>query len=123
MPGMIVATSWFARINRKAMSGIVNPSGHKRFRMVSVFDARLQVFRYKIAVAPVAFRPVAVFGQRPSQAAFIERYSGNYPYIVLAAEWKKFVFRVLVEDIVDDLDRINVAGPNRSARRSRVPSD
>ena len=54
-------------------------------------------------------RPPRIPGQRPREAAFVERHSRDDSDLLLAAGGEELVFRVLIEDVVDDLDRIDQA--------------
>src|SRR5205823_6516445 len=72
-------------------------------------DTRVQVFFDKVSVAPIAFGPAAFFGQRSRQRAFVERYPRDDRYVHLCARGEQFIFRILVEDVVDHLNRINLS--------------
>src|SRR6266404_2012480 len=68
-----------------------------------------QVFRDEVDVAPVAFRPLALFGESAGQRAFVERHSGDHRRVHLDAGREKIILRILIEDVVDHLHRINQA--------------
>ena len=74
---------------------------------LSVCNAGGQVFRNEIAAAPVACRPSAVKRDTPRKSSFIERDAGDYRDVVRSTSGEKFVFKVLIKNVINDLDTIN----------------
>ena len=71
------------------------------------------VLRHEVRVSPIALRPAAVPGQRPRQRALVQRHAGNHGHMVLVASREQFVLRILVEDVVDHLDRVDQSALDR----------
>ena len=83
---------------------------NERFQGVGAFDAVFQIFRDEVGVAPIAFGPRGIEGERAGERAFIEWDAGDDADVVLAACGKEFVFGILVKDVVDDLHGVNETG-------------
>ncbi len=81
--------------------------GHERLKRVGAFDAGDQVLRHEVDVAPVAFGPLALFGERAGERAFVEGHARDNGHVHLGAGRKQLVLRVLIEDVVDDLHGID----------------
>ena len=106
IPGMTVVTSGLDRMNRRASWASVWPSGTSG-RSASTRDGRLQVRLREVAVAPVRLRPAALERHRVGQAPLVERHPGDDRHAELPAGREELVLRRLVEDVVDDLDRVD----------------
>ena len=78
-------------------------AGNQRSQRFGAVDAGVQIFRNKIGVAPVAFRPVTFFCQRAGQRAFVKRHARDDGDVMLAARRKKLVLRILIENIAYNL--------------------
>src|SRR5205807_5192470 len=78
----------------------------KRLRTI---DTGVQVLFEEISVAPVAFGPAALFRQRSCQSSFVERHTRDDRDVHLCARREQFIFRILIEDVVDDLDRVDLS--------------
>ena len=85
-------------------------------------DTGDQIVRYEINVTPVAFWPFAVFGERARQRAFVKRHPRNHRDIHLNARGEKIVFRILIEDVVDHLHRINQSAAHRAHTIPGLPA-
>src|SRR5437773_1664073 len=62
----------------------------------------------------------AVGGDRPREPALVEGHAGDHAHVVLLAGREELLFRRLVEDVVDDLRRVERARGHRPQRRGRV---
>ena len=78
-----------------------------------MLDAGLEILRHEVGVPPIADGPGAVQCKRAGKSAFVKRHPGNHSHVVLAAGGKQFVLRGLIEDVVDDLHRVNQAALDR----------
>src|SRR4029077_18053228 len=80
---------------RHLRHGVVG--GDERAKRFGAGHAALQIFRDKIRVAPIAFGPRAVDGERAGERAFIEWNAGDYGDVFHAANGEEGVFGILVE--------------------------
>ena len=94
----------------------------KRLERFGVGHAGLEIFRDEIGVAPVAFWPGAFERKSSGERAFVERDAGDDGDIFFSARGEKFVFGILVEDVVDDLDCIDEAGAHGANAVTRLPA-
>src|SRR4029077_5308607 len=84
--------------------------------------AGLEIFRDEVGVAPIAFGPGAIERESSGERAFIEGNAGDDGDIFFAARGEKFVFGILVEDVVDDLDGVDEAGAHGANAVPRLPA-
>src|SRR5829696_7123140 len=77
------------------------PLLQRLFHRISSLNTRNQVLGNEVSVAPVALRPLAIFGQSPRECALIKWHARNHGNVHLTAGGKQLVFRILVEDVVD----------------------
>src|SRR5262249_25583094 len=82
----------------------------ERLECLGVFDAGAEIFRDEISAAPVVGRPSGLQSERAGERTFVEGNASDDADIVSAAGGEKFVFGILIEDVVDDLNGINEAG-------------
>src|SRR6266481_3833172 len=100
--------------------------GNERPQRFGAGHAALQILRDKIRVAPIAFWPRAVNGQRTGECAFIEWNAGYHGDVFRAADGEERVFGILVKNVVDDLDGIGDAfkhGANAVVRLPAIDAD
>src|SRR5215471_1083589 len=95
---------------------------HNRLERAYPFQGRRQVLRAEVPASPVSFRKARIWSQFSSQATLIKRNTGNDPNVHLFADAKQFVFRRLVEDVVDDLYRVHTARANGLDSVGRLPA-
>ena len=84
--------------------------GNERLEGVGVFDAGAKIFRDKISAAPIVGGPDRLQSERSSERTFVKGNAGDDAYIMRAARGEKFVFGILVKDVVNDLDSVDEAG-------------
>src|SRR5690606_33501793 len=85
-------------------------------------NARLQVFRNEVRVAPVTLGPLAVQGEGSGQRALVEWHASDDRDVQLLAERKQLVFGRLVENVVDDLDGVHQPRAQRLENVPRLPT-
>src|SRR6267142_6581422 len=82
----------------------------ERFESVGTGNAGFKIFGNEISAAPIARGPFAIERERAGEGAFVEGNAGDDGDVFFAASGEKFVFGILVENIVDDLDGVHEAG-------------
>src|SRR5256885_2525010 len=95
---------------------------HKRFERIGVFDTGLEIFRNEISAAPIALGPFGIERERSGERTFMEWNARDDGNIFFAASGEEFVFRILVEDVVDDLNGVNQARANCANAIFRLPA-
>src|ERR1043166_6477949 len=75
-----------------------------------MFDAGVKIFLDEVGAAPVFGGPGGLQRQRAGERTFVKRDAGDDANVVRATSGEKFVLRILVEDVVDDLNGVNEAG-------------
>src|SRR2546421_8433368 len=78
-------------------------------KLLRTIDTGIQVLFNEINIAPVAFGPAALFRQSSCHRSFVERHARDDRHVHLGARWEQFIFRILIEDVVDDLDRVDLS--------------
>src|SRR6202790_1153393 len=96
--------------------------GKNFFQFVDALDRLGEIFRTEISGAPVVFGKGGLERHLAAQAAFVEWDAGDYAYVKFLADGKKFVFRGLIEDVVDHLHRIHQAGAECPNAILRLPA-
>src|SRR5262249_6124917 len=96
-------------------------AGNERSKRLSAVNADGQVFGYEVGISPVSLGPPAILVQGARQCSLIEGDACDNGDLPLAAEGKKLVLWVLVEDVVDNLDCIDQPGPDRLKHVGRLP--
>ena len=96
--------------------------GNERPERFGVGHAVFQIFRDEISVAPIAFWPRGIDGERAGECAFIERHAGDHGDIFHAADGEERVFGILVENVVDDLDGVGDAFEHGANAVRRLPT-
>ena len=96
--------------------------GNERPERFGVGHAVFQIFRDKVSVAPIAFRPGAIDGQRAGERAFVEWDTGDHGDVFHAADGEERVFGILVENVVDDLDGVGDTFKHSANAVARLPA-
>ncbi len=86
-----------------------------------VADRLWQILRAEISGPPIAFRKARLQRHLPAQAAFVKGNARDHAHVQFLANGEKFVFRRLIEDVVDDLHCIDKASPQRLDSVFRFP--
>src|SRR5664280_711349 len=94
---------------------------HERAKRLDARDRRLQVRLPEVRVPPIRLGPAARERQRAGQASLVERDPGDDRHSELPAGREELVLRRLVEDVVDDLDRVDEARPERAEDVGGLP--
>ena len=115
MPGIVVVTAGFDRMNRSARSGSDIPSAAaSRPTAWTRGSVSARCARSKVGVAPVALRPLRVGAQRAREAPFIEWHACDHRDAAALARGKECVLGGLIEDVVDHLHGIDQPGLQRA---------
>jgi hypothetical protein len=90
--------------------------------MLDTRERLREVLRREVNVAPIAFGPSAVAGQCAGEAALVERHARDDRDVQLAAHREQLVFRILVEDVVNDLNTVDQAAAQSREDVRRFPT-
>ena len=100
------------------------PGRHQRPQRLDPLDRLPQVRRREVGVAPVAVGPSALARQLPGQAPLVQRHARDHGDTQLPAQREQLVLGRLVEHVVDHLDGVDQAGPQRPQHvRGLAPVD
>ena len=122
MPAIVVLTAGWDRMNRSAISGRVIPAGTIFFSLSTRLIVCGQIFRTEISGAPVVFRKSRFERHLAAQAAFIQRDPRDHADIQFLAYREEFVFRRLVENVVDHLHHVDQPRAQRLDAVLRLPA-
>src|SRR6266487_889217 len=87
--------------------------GHRHVRRnrrpepLDPFEGWKKVLRAEVDVAEVSAGPARLSCERTREAAFIERHASDDRDVFLATDGKQLILRVLVEHVVNDLNRVD----------------
>ena len=98
------------------------PSGTTGAQPLDPLERRRQILGLEVDVAEVPFRPRRVGRQRAGEAAFVERHARDHRDVLLAAGREQLVLGALIEEVVDDLDRVDEPGVERPQDVRRLPA-
>src|SRR6185437_795407 len=98
------------------------PLAQKLLQNVGALHTRNQVIGNEVNIAPIPFGPGTFLGERAGKRSFIEWHSRDYRRVCLLTCRKQLVFRILIEDVVDHLDGIDLAGSDSAQTVPRLPT-
>src|SRR6266567_8084496 len=98
------ANGWVRENEAQRQLGERHRCRQNSFQFVDSRQRCCKILLIEIPGAPIAFRKFCVEREFAAKAAFVERNAGDDADILFATEWIEFVFRRLIEDVVDDLD-------------------
>src|SRR5215468_4337297 len=106
----------------KCHFGKAHSRGQDVLKLLDALDCWSEIVWTEVIGAPISQWERCVERELSAEAAFIERNPGDYPNVQFAAHWKQFIFRSLIEDVVDHLHRVNEPRPQRLQPVLRLPA-
>src|SRR5579859_3606086 len=94
----------------------------QRLESVGASDAGFEIFRNEISAAPIVLGPSGIKSECAGKRAFIKWHAGDDRDVFLATCWEKFIFGILIEDVVNDLDCVDAARAYREDSVRRLPA-
>ena len=122
MPGIVVVTAGCARMNRKARSGSERPQLRGQLlQSIDAIERECEIRSGEIHVAKITVGPARIPGERAGETAFIKRHARDHGGAAALARGEQHLGRRLIENVVDDLHRIDQAGVERAQHVVRLP--
>src|SRR5215472_3439731 len=99
-----------------------HPVAQKRHQRFSTRDAGFEIVWNEVGAAPVSLGPGAFERERAGKRTLVEGHARDDRDIFFAAGGEKLVLWVLVENVVNDLNGIDDAGPHGANAVGRLPA-